>query len=712
MEEKDISKEMMAGDEPIRNEDEDLLGWGEYARLIANAVGNPTSEASMVYAINGAWGSGKSSLLNLVEQEIVKAQADNANENGRKTVIVHFEPWNCVDQNGIIRSFFDAFESVLSLWHDKNKLAQVVFGAGKVANAAGKIMQLIPAVSSLAPIFLKAGNLLSNYRKSLLEGMNNLESRKKELERYLAEQEKIRFLFIIDDLDRLNVSEMRLLMQLMKSVCNFRNVSYLLAFDRRIVARALDGEQTSGEGSGESYLSKIVQTTIDVPGLSSDKAQEVCEKCLKRLFAEHGEKAIKIAYPIPYLVSFFKSLRSIKRYLREMAFALDEFRGDIDPLDLATLIAVKCLDRKAHELYIKYKPYLLGLQSSDDDKKNFESQYAQTFIGKHDDIVFGRVYAYLFPHAFESLPDRDKLISNRHIYNPEVFETYLKTVPTIGKISYYDAMSILSLNNDDFLKACLKYESTNLESLIKAKINILTRSEDGYVGVAELLTDLSNRGAKQSPVCDWFITFLCLKPKLEKVLPAFINELEKTTNFPTAYSIYWYLNLFFKENGLKNKPDVNCALKKHKDFIVTNLIRTPYSIFDVIDDSFKSLVEETDEVSAFIDASNDPQFLKKLFITSESVNGDCDQKHYGITSLISKKLKLFAPYLDNWIAESQSQSELAAFVVCKMLISGLKPDYDYGEDGCSFSMKRISEYTKMHYPDKTAILRGETVSKP
>ena len=412
------------------------------------------------------------------------------------------------------------------------------------------------------------------------------------------------------------------------------------------------------------------------------------------------------------MFSLFKSLRSIKRYLREVAFALDEFRGDIDPLDLATLIAVKCLDRKAHELYIKYKPYLLGLQSSDDDMKKFESQYAQTFIGKHDDIVFGRFYEYLFPHAFESLPDRDQLISNRHIYNPEVFETYLKVVPTTEKISYYDAMSILSLNNDDFLKACLKYESTNLESLIKAKINVLTRSEDAYVGVAELLTDLSNRGAKQSSVCEWFTDFLYLKPKLENVLPAFIKELEKTTNFPTAYSIYWYLNLFFKENGLKNKPDVNCALEKHKKFIVKNLIRTPYSIFDVIDESFKSLVEETNEVSTLIDVSKDPKFLKKLFIKSElGDGGNNDQKYFGTTSLIAKKLKLFEPYLDAWIEESQSRSEMAAFVVCKMLLSNLKPDFDDGEDGYSFSMKRISEYVEKHYPGKKNLFSKETFSE-
>lgn len=720
MEEKDISKEMMAGDEPIRNEDEDLLGWGEYARHIANAVGNPTSEASMVYAINGAWGSGKSSLLNLIEQKIVEAQVEaekdaetkGINKNDRKTVIIHFEPWNCIDQNGVIKSFFDSLERPILKYVFKKIFGFLAYGIEIAINFAARLLGFSPDWSFAAATLNILSYLIGSYGKAVLKNGANLQRRRDSLERYLKKQKKYRFLVIIDDLDRLNVSEIRLIMQLMKAICDFPNVSYLLAFDRKIVVKALDGEQPSGDGSGESYLSKIIQTTIDVPGLSSDKAQEVCEKCLQRLFAEHGEKAIKIAYPIPYLVSFFKSLRSIKRYLREMAFALDEFRGDIDPLDLATLIAVKCLDRKAHELYIKYKPCLLGLQSSDADKKSFESEYAKTFVGKHDDIVFDRIYTHLFPHAFQSLPNRDRLISNRHIYNPEVFETYLKTVPMIGKISYYDAMRILSLSNDDFLKACLKYQSNNLGSLIKARINILSGSEDGYTEVAELLTSLLNGGAKQSLVCEWFTDFLYLKPKLENVLPAFIEELEKTTNFPTAYSIYWYLNLFFKENGFKNKADVNCALEKHKDFIVRNLIRTPYSIFDVIDQSFKSLVEETNKVSTLIDASKDPKFLKKLLIKSELGNGgNDDPKHFVTTSLIAKKLKLFEPYLDAWIEESQSRSEMAAFVVCKMLLSDLKPDFDGGEDGYSFSMKRISEYVEKYYPGKKSLFSKETFSK-
>ena len=506
MEEKEIIKEMMAGDEPINNEDEDLLGWGEYARLIANAVGNPTSEASMVYAINGVWGSGKSSLLNLVEQKILKAQAEAEKEaltkgikiNARKTVIVHFEPWNCVDQNGIIKSFFDTFESVLSLRQGKGQLARIMYGVEQVVDATGKIFELVPTLSSFAPVFRAAGKLLSKYRKSLLGNMKSLESRKNELEQYLAQQKEIRFLFIIDDLDRLNVSEIRLLMQLMKSVCNFRNVSYLLAFDRRIVARALDGEQPSGNGSGESYLSKIVQASIDVPVPPGRKITSLICTSLKPLFDEREEDTKRIDYLINFLSPLFKNLRSAKRYLKEATFVIDEFNGEIDPTDLAAITAVKCIDEKAYNLFFKYQQGLLGKNES--EREHFEKEYALTVLGQVDSSPLLCWYGELFPNAFkENAPINDS-ISNWHICNPNVFKAYQNLVPFNSAFPHKKIEQLLNIDGSDFARECVKMGKELSREIFKAKLYQLLPKEDGIRNVLRLASDLSNAGMERQEI--------------------------------------------------------------------------------------------------------------------------------------------------------------------------------------------------------------------
>lgn len=706
MEEKDISKEMMAGDEPIKTEDEDLLGWGEYARHIANAVGNPTSEASMVYAINGAWGSGKSSLLNLVEQEIVKAQADNANENGRKTVIVHFEPWNCIDQNGIIRSFFDTFESVLSLWHDKNKLAQVVFGAGKVANAAGKIMQLIPAVSPLAPIFLKAGNLLSNYRKSLLEGMNNIESRKKELEHYLAEQEEIRFLFIIDDLDRLNVSEIRLLMQLMKSVCNFRNVSYLLAFDRKIVVKALDGEQTSGEGSGESYLSKIVQTTIDVPEIDSDKIESLICASLKTLFEKHGEDTRQIKGAITFIAPLFGNLRSAKRYLRETAFVLDEFKGEIDPVDLAAITAAKCIDEKAFRLFFKYQKGLLGQDPN--EKEKFEKEYASTVLGRYDSNPLLFWYrSELFPHAFSSGKLIDESVANRHIWNPNIFKAYEKTIPFKPAIDYKKALNLMDLENSAFAKECARLDRSSACNLIDAKLYRLLFNEKEFANIARFAAELFNAGMEREfiyrRISDKLVVKVCSCAFSFEIFEEFKNFPDWPLAFELASEFFdcWEYR-FGKNDDYKNK------FQSCQKFIIGKLLEYPASIFDLNGNWLERILYLDSDVFKYVDAVDDPRLLRILILNLPLGGGGHagDETFYGVNDYVLNNLSKFEKYFHEWIIQSNSLDELLKLVPAEMSAKGIAPLIDRA-DTKRFSGSQIIEYLRKNYKEKLALLPEE-----
>jgi hypothetical protein len=68
-------------------------------------------------------------------------------------------------------------------------------------------------------------------------------------------------LVIIDDLDRLPVDQIRQMFRLIKAVANFSKIIYLASFDKEIVMKALDPEQTSEEG----YMAKIVQIAFELP---------------------------------------------------------------------------------------------------------------------------------------------------------------------------------------------------------------------------------------------------------------------------------------------------------------------------------------------------------------------------------------------------------------------------------------------------------------
>ena len=72
-------------------------------------------------------------------------------------------------------------------------------------------------------------------------------------------------IFFIDDIDRLSDNEISLLFKLVKNIADFPKVIYVLAYDRDVVAKALERVQA---GRGEVYLQKIVQVPFTLPQIS------------------------------------------------------------------------------------------------------------------------------------------------------------------------------------------------------------------------------------------------------------------------------------------------------------------------------------------------------------------------------------------------------------------------------------------------------------
>jgi len=71
-----------------------------------------------------------------------------------------------------------------------------------------------------------------------------------------------RMVVIVDDIDRLEVSQVRDVVRLIKLVADFPNITYLLAYDGDRVARAL---ATGDLAEGRAYLEKIVQVSTGSP---------------------------------------------------------------------------------------------------------------------------------------------------------------------------------------------------------------------------------------------------------------------------------------------------------------------------------------------------------------------------------------------------------------------------------------------------------------
>src|SRR6266567_5944317 len=88
-----------SADRPIRSKSEDLLGRSAFAESLAAAVEGWTGNDSLVVALYGPWGIGKTSIKNMVLEHLRRGGPD-------VPIIVEFTPWQWAAQDQLADAFF------------------------------------------------------------------------------------------------------------------------------------------------------------------------------------------------------------------------------------------------------------------------------------------------------------------------------------------------------------------------------------------------------------------------------------------------------------------------------------------------------------------------------------------------------------------------------------------------------------------------------
>jgi hypothetical protein len=252
---------------PILEASQDALERGRFVERLASAlIGRNTAQATgIVLGLTGSWGSGKSSLLNLLAAHI--------QEKYPQAVLVRFDPWLISGRNDLIMEFIGELLAAVSLkggtGRDYLNLTRTLIDYGVRLSPA---LKYIPHVGPHLKEDLEAA-------KKIFEGRDSVTSlRKKLLKQLTVFPHPI--VVLIDELDRVESEEIRTVAQLVRSVADFPGISYLLAYDRERVAQALgDGDLERGQ----AYLEKIVQLQIPLPVTFAEELAKLLRSELARM---------------------------------------------------------------------------------------------------------------------------------------------------------------------------------------------------------------------------------------------------------------------------------------------------------------------------------------------------------------------------------------------------------------------------------------------
>ena len=296
--------------------EKDKFGISRYELALTEFI--KWADTPLTIALQGEWGSGKTSLMNLLKYHLCEA-------DGALFYSVWINTWQHSILNnpegsiiGILQSIIYQLGNALEVNEEekKRKLVPMLGKIGKIAstyalNAAGKFIGAGDAGNQLVKAYEEVSKEQTNVPTT---GDSQIAELKKTIACFIQEilaKENAKghrgFLFFIDDLDRIDPPVAVQILELLKNIFDLEHCIYVLAIDYDVVVKGLKpkfGELTDKNAREfRSFFDKIIQLPFAMP-VSSYKIDAFLIDALSR---------------IGYLTPEEQNNEELKRNLTQMA---------------------------------------------------------------------------------------------------------------------------------------------------------------------------------------------------------------------------------------------------------------------------------------------------------------------------------------------------------------------------------------------------------
>jgi predicted KAP-like P-loop ATPase len=524
MAEPNTHESWLSVDQPIETVDQDRLNRKVFAQQLATAISNWGGRHSLTIALNGDWGSGKSSIKNMAVQTL-KERA------GKPATVIEFNPWRWVSQDQLAEAFFLAIGKALGersesaaskelakRWHKYAALfdvgANLTSGFDKVltwgigiagvltiasgSNLLGGTLRSaatafgvgIVVIASVLLASAKTASKLAGYFDAKAESAaQTLEQAKDELSQSLIKR-TAPIVVILDDVDRLTQPQTVLLFQLVKANADLPNFVYLMLFQRDIVAKSLD---PIANDCGAEYLEKIVQIGLDIPKIEGSRVEKVLFEGLDAHLKVISEGDFdQVRWGNVYLGGlrqYFGNLRDVKRYLASLSFYISLFKleagFEVDPIDLIAIEAIRVFSPDFYSAMRNAKEMLTqtGRPTSSSEQNSYRMRLTSLLetAPEADREALRNLTNTVFPGiewiSGGATRDSGSLglwLKQRRICSPEMFDRFFQFGIPENDLSQAEIQQIVSLagNRVNLVKALRDLERRGLLAVLAERLEV------------------------------------------------------------------------------------------------------------------------------------------------------------------------------------------------------------------------------------------------
>jgi predicted KAP-like P-loop ATPase len=363
----------VSSDAPITTPEQDVYGHDHFAEMLARSIANANASDGLVLAINGVWGSGKSSACNLVLHHL-----DEDIKAGR-IVPVAFNPWWFSGAEALTFAFFQ--ELMASVGQSLADDAKDALGSlGARLTTAGQFLGGIAGVATAHPGTGALVSASAGLIGKLLDPKKTVEKEHQKVAEALKAQDK-RFLVIIDDIDRLSTDDALQIFRLVKSVGRLPNVIYLLAFDRHLAERMVSERFPS---EGPSFLEKVIQGGFDLPTPDEQDLRDVVLRVAQEVMGTPEDNKTVRFWNLFYDISapLIRTPRDAVRLGNAIRVIWPAVRRDVDQTDFLSLEALRLFLPTVHQAIRDNQELLCGQQEGgSSNREAVKTEYERIFLG-------------------------------------------------------------------------------------------------------------------------------------------------------------------------------------------------------------------------------------------------------------------------------------------------------------------------------------------
>lgn len=342
--------------QPITKREEDRYRADDVAKHLAQAIWQLGREGAAVIGLEGAWGVGKSSLLNLLEQHLKTTR-------GKKDHIITLSPWLNGDSVSPVGSLLVTVAAIVEECkptHQQNRkkisdttiqIFQYIQTTSRILSPVAELAAFIPGVPNIAKYTEALSKLnLAGRKKTAAELRESIAKSIQELD--------LSFVVIIDDLDRLEPLQAAEVIRLVKSVADFPRFRYVLSYDRDILSSAISKALSVDDGL--AYLQKVIQLPFSIPRPETFRLQEVFIEDVTSLYKDivGDEPDVDIQKGIMEAVNlygaFLATPRMVNLTVDALRFRFPNVRDYIWFPDLCLLQLIRITNAKLYDWAEQY----------------------------------------------------------------------------------------------------------------------------------------------------------------------------------------------------------------------------------------------------------------------------------------------------------------------------------------------------------------------